>query len=129
MFHVSWHTQFWSYYIMTAFDNESLSYADPADIAANKWKAICSYLGILILIPLLLGGDSAFAKFHAKQGLNVFLLYLISGVVSYIPFLPFDGLISGIAYFSAIIFSIIGIINVLQGKMSSLPFIGHIRIL
>lgn len=114
---------------MTAFDNESLSYADPADIASNKWKAICSYLGILILIPLLLGGDSAFAKFHAKQGLNVFLLYLISGVVSYIPFLPFDGLISGIAYFSAIIFSIIGIINVLQGKMSVLPFIGHIRIL
>jgi len=114
---------------MSAFDNETISYADSSDIAANKWKALCSYLGILVIIPLLLGGNSEFAKFHSKQGLNVFLLYLLSTVVSYIPLLPFDGLISGIAYFAAIIFSIIGIINVLQGKLNPLPLIGHIRIL
>ncbi len=113
---------------MSAFENDYLSNADPTDIAANKWKALCSYLGILVLIPLLLGGNSDFARFHSKQGLNVFLLYLISMVVSYIPLLPFDGLISGIAYFAAIIFSIIGIINVLQGKMSPLPLIGYIRL-
>lgn len=114
---------------MSAFDNETISYADSSDISANKWKALCSYLGILVIIPLLLGGNSEFAKFHSKQGLNVFLLYLLSTVVSYIPLLPFDGLISGIAYFAAIIFSIIGIINVLQGKVNPLPLIGHIRIL
>jgi len=113
---------------MSSFEQDEILFADPADISSNKIKALCAYLGILILIPLLLGGDSSFAKFHAKQGLNVFLLYVLSSVVSYVPLLPFDGLISGVAYVSAIVFSIIGIINVLQGKMKRLPLIGHIHL-
>ncbi|MFM7158135.1 MAG: DUF4870 domain-containing protein [Bacteroidota bacterium] len=113
---------------MSSFDEYGNGSASPSDISTNKWKAVCSYLGILILIPLLLGGDSTFAKYHAKQGLNVFILYVLSGIVSYIPFLPFDGLISGVAYFSALILSIIGIINAVQGNMKPLPLIGHIRI-
>ena len=113
---------------MSSFQEDEIAYANPSDISSNKWKAICAYLGILILIPLFLGGDSSFAKYHVKQGLNVCLLYVLSSVASYIPLLPFDGFISGLAYLSAIIFSIIGIINVLQGNMKPLPLIGHIRI-
>ena len=53
---------------MSSFDEFGNGSASPSDISTNKWKAVCSYLGILILIPLLLGGDSTFAKYHAKQG-------------------------------------------------------------
>jgi uncharacterized membrane protein len=114
---------------MSAFDQDEIEYADQQDIASNKFMAICAYLGILILIPLLLGKHSRFASFHAKQGINVFLIYVLSGIVSYIPFLPFDGIISGIAYVAAIVFSILGILNVMRGSMKRLPIIGDFRLL
>ena len=114
---------------MSAFDQNEIEFADEQDIASNKFMAICAYLGILVLIPLILGKHSRFASFHAKQGINVFLIYVLSGIVSYIPLLPFDGIISGIAYVTAIIFSILGILNVLRGAMKRLPIIGDFRLL
>ena len=114
---------------MSSFHSEEIECADPQDIASNKFMAICSYLGILVLIPLLLAKQSTFATFHARQGVNVFLLYVLSSIVSYIPFLPFDGMISGIAYVAAIVFSIIGILNAAKGRMKRLPIIGDIRFL
>jgi len=106
-----------------------VEFADPQDIASNKFMAICAYLGILVLIPLLLAKQSTFATFHARQGVNVFLLYVLSSIVSYIPFLPFDGMISGLLYVAAIIFSIIGVINAGKGHMKRLPIIGDLRLL
>ena len=41
----------------------------PQDIAQNKAMAILAYLGILVLIPIFAAKNSAFAKFHANQGL------------------------------------------------------------
>lgn len=114
---------------MSSFGQDELDSADPSDITSNKFMGICAYLGILILIPLLLAKQSTFASFHVRQGINVFLLYVLSGIVSYIPLLPFDGMISGLAYIAAIIFSIIGIINAAKGKMKKLPIIGEIRLL
>jgi len=114
---------------MSSFNNDEFEFADPQDIASNKFKAICAYLGILVLIPLLLAKQSTFATFHARQGINVFLLYVLSSIVSYIPFLPFDGIISGLVYVAAIIFSIIGVINAGKGNMRRLPIIGDLRLL
>ena len=62
---------------MSTFNNDEFEFADPQDIASNKFMAICSYLGILVLIPLLLAKQSTFATFHARQGINVFLLYVL----------------------------------------------------
>lgn len=114
---------------MSSFHNDEFEFADPQDIASNKFKAICAYLGILVLIPLLFAKQSTFATFHARQGINVFLLYVLSSIVSYIPFLPFDGMVSGLVYVAAIIFSIIGVINVGKGNMKRLPIIGYVRLL
>lgn len=103
---------------------EEYTFSGSQDIASNKIKALCAYLGILVLIPLTLGRDSAFASFHAKQGVNIFLLYVLSGIVSYIPLLRIDGMISGLFSLAACIFSILGIINVIKGRMKPLPCIG-----
>lgn len=85
------------------------------DIEENKLIAVLSYLGILFLIPLLAKKDSPYAQFHAKQGMVLFILSLFL----VIPFLNF---LIGIVF---LILWIIGIINVLSGKMAELPLIGQ----
>ena len=47
--------------------------ADPvqADIEKNKPMAILAYLSWLVLIPVLLGRKSKFARYHANQGLVI----------------------------------------------------------
>ena len=112
---------------MNSFHNDSI--ADPSDIDNNKFMAVLSYLGILVLIPLIAAKQSPYARFHATQGVNVLLVYISSSVITYIPFLPFDGLLSTALYVFAFILSIIGIINALKGEMKPLPLIGHLRVL
>lgn len=85
--------------------------------------AILSYLGILFLIPLLVRRDDDFCQYHAKQGLILFIAELITCSIAWIPLLGwFIGLCAWIVW---LVFSIIGIMNVLQGKKKLLPGIGQ----
>ena len=95
---------------------------DAKDVEENKGITILSYIGILCLIPLLSKKESKFAQFHAKQG----LVLLICEVVTYILFvIPFVGWFLGfIASIVWLIFAIMGIVNVVGGKMKELPLIG-----
>lgn len=51
------------------------------DIEANKTLAALSYAWILCLVPLLGRRDSKFAQFHAKQGLVLFIIEIIAGLI------------------------------------------------
>jgi len=83
---------------------------------------ILSYLGILFLVPLIASKDNAFAQFHAKQGLVLFIAEVATMMIVWIPFLGwFVGMICWIIW---VILSITGIINVLNGKQVPLPIIG-----
>lgn len=55
---------------------------DPGDIEQNKVMALLSYLGILVLVPLLAAKELRFARFHANQGL-VLLIALVGWSVVY----------------------------------------------
>jgi uncharacterized membrane protein len=88
------------------------------DVQDDKALAILCYLGILILIPLILKPKSEFIKFHSKQGIVLLIGWLI-GVVLY----PFLGL-GFLVHVAMVIFSILGIMNVLEGKKKDLPFVG-----
>ena len=112
---------------MSSFHDGSIL-PDPVDVQSNKFMAILSYLGILVLIPLFAAKNSQYARFHVSQGVNVLLLYIISTTVSYIPLLPFDGFISWIVNMIALVFSILGIINAVRGEMKPLPIIGGLKI-
>ena len=97
---------------------------DPQDVQDNKLMAALSYLGILVLVPLLAKKDSPFCQFHAKQGLILLISWIVIGVVSVIPIL---GWIIGIlGSILLVIFFIIGIINALSGKAKELPLIGQL---
>lgn len=100
---------------------------DPADVSKNKVFAILSYFGILFILPLLCCKDSAYGRFHANQGLLLFLLEIAAAVLGLIPLAGW--VLSLLLYLSALIFFIIGLASAAQGTMTPLPLLGSIRII
>jgi uncharacterized membrane protein len=86
--------------------------------------ALISYMGILFIIPYLRKEKDEFAKFHAKQGLVLFLAEIATWAVFMIPFLGIlAGNLIGLLW---VILSVIGIINVVNNKKEKLPLIGDL---
>lgn len=95
---------------------------DPEDIKKNKIYAILAYIGILVVIPIFAAKDSKFARFHANQGLIIFLIELVASIFLKKWLLGIIGMI-------LFIFAVMGIIYAVQGKAKELPLIGNIKIL
>ena len=94
---------------------------------SNKLVAAISYIWILFLVPLFAAKDDAFARYHANQGLVLFLVSIVIGIIGLIPLVgTIIALIGGIVTF---VFMILGIINALKGEMKPLPLIGGIQII
>lgn len=106
---------------------------DANDICRSRGLAWLSYLGILFLIPLLVNRESSFSKFHANQGLLLFMIELVLSVVlrilSLIPVVRWFALILNILYIPVLILMIVGIINAVQGRAGRLPVIGNIELI
>ena len=100
---------------------------DPEDINKNKIFAILAYLGILVLVPIFAAKDSKFAKFHANQGLLLFIAEIAGSVISIIPIL--GTLVSFVVSIACFALAIIGIINAAKGEAKELPVIGKYEIL
>lgn len=89
----------------------------------QKLFGALSYLGILVLIPLLLKKDDSFIQWHAKQGLVVLIGQLIALVIMIIPI--FGWVIGPIASFILFILAIIALVNALLGNQWQIPVIGQ----
>ena len=114
---------------------------DSKDIEENTAMGVLAYLSILVLIPLLAAPKSKFARYHTNQGLILFILELITGVLQ--GFLHFmftavvdvhavDIIFSIIFYLIDLVYLlliILGIVNVVQGKAKQLPIIGKFKII
>jgi len=101
-------------------ENKSMAPAgDSKDVEENKIFAVLSYLGVLVIVPLLAKKDSKFAMFHAKQGLVLMIGWVISWLLSFV----FIGFILDVIM---IVFSIWGIVNAATGKFAKLPVIGDL---
>lgn len=106
--------------------------ADDAD--KNKIFGILAYLSFLCFVPIIVAKDSPYAKYHANQGLVLFLAEFATILItSAFVFIPFLGII---VYFLHLILSlvflavsILGIINAAAGKCVPLPVIGGIKLL
>lgn len=109
------------------------------DVQQNKVFGILAYLGILFLIPLLAAPDSQYAKFHANQGIVLFITELILGacigimsaILAFIPILGWimAALISAAIGILILVMAILGIVNACSGEPKKLPIIGGITIL
>lgn len=103
----------------------------------DKVFGVLSYIGFLWIIPLV-AGKTEYTRFHANQGLVLFLaeivLGIVVGIVSFIlAFIPFVGWIGGLlgtaVSILSLVFMILGIVNAAQGEMKELPVIGGIKII
>ena len=101
--------------------------ADTADVEQNKVMAIVAYF--LFFVPLLTAKDSAFAKYHANQGLILLLFSVLVNVVGgVIPVLGWF-VILPLGALAVIVLLIMGVMNAANGQMKPLPLIGGISIL
>jgi len=87
------------------------------DVEENKVLAAISYLWIISLIILLVKKESAFAKFHAKQGL---ILWIASTILWIIPWV---GWALNIVVF---VFIVIGFTKAISGKWWNVPGVGQL---
>lgn len=99
----------------------------PEDISSNKIVALLAYIGILFIVPLVAAPNSPYAKFHANQGLLLFLFNIAVGIVSIIPVLGW--IVGVVGSVVSVIFFILGIVNAIKGQAKELPLIGKYRII
>ena len=112
---------------------------DPNDVQQNKVLSLFAYIGILFLIPLLAAPNSRFARFHANQGLVLFLFDIAGGIAigiltAIFIWVPVAGtiiitILSAAVYLCLLAAMIMGIVNAATGKAKELPLIGKIKII
>jgi uncharacterized membrane protein len=130
-------------------NQQQFSQADPvSDAQANKLMAILAY--IIFFIPLLTGDHkkSPFVRYHANQGIVLFISAIAWGIVygilstilAALLFNPYAWgtglgvygivmLILGLLWIVPSALCILGIVHAATGKMKPLPVIGRIKIL
>lgn len=79
-----------------------------------------SYLGALFILPLIFAADSEFAKFHAKQGIKLFVFGILCKILTAV--VPVAGLINLFQFY--LIYK--GMSAALNNKMDELPVIGKL---
>ena len=113
--------------------------ADPADAEQGKVMSIIAYIGILCFIPILTGDykKSPFVKFHTNQGVVLFITVVAANIASWILRIILGAirlwslisLVSTVVWIGVLVLVILGIINVVNGRMRPLPVIGKFQII
>lgn len=111
---------------------------DQQDINDNKIISILSYISILVLIPIFAVPGSKFTRFHANQGLLLFVLEIALGIVKIV----LGTILAVISWRLAsivnilvildiafLVLAVIGIVNAANGVAKELPIIGKFKIL
>ncbi len=115
-------------------------------IDETKGMAVLSYLGILAFIPYIWGPNTKFVKFHARQGMNLLLIWVGYSILYNLLILVRIPVYTGRWYVSTvtpwyiylflslaglfvITLSIIGISNVIKGEEKEIPFVNKIKII
>ena len=119
---------------------------DP-DVQRHRGIAVLGY--IFFVIPLVLAPNSKFARFHANQGLLIFILWclavigtvvltvgwhMMQNVLATIPILSFFfGCFANVIPFflivGVIVLTIMGIVHAANGEKTELPLLGHLALI
>ncbi|QQS16036.1 MAG: DUF4870 domain-containing protein [Candidatus Moraniibacteriota bacterium] len=92
---------------------------------SKAWAAL-SYIGALVIFPLITKQDDNFVLFHAKQGIVLVFFGIGFSVIANISFEVGALPITIGVWVVSLIFSIIGIANCVRGKETKLPIIGNL---
>ena len=111
---------------------------DQADITNNKAMGILAYLGPLVFIPMFAAKGSKFARFHANQGLTLFIACgawsIVYSILNWIILaiswrLYFISGIIGLCSLVFLVLAVLGIVNAANGRAKELPVIGKFKFL
>lgn len=111
---------------------------DQADITNNKAMGILAYLGPLVFIPMFAAKGSKFARFHANQGLTLFIACvawsIVYSILNWIILaiswrLFFISSIIGLCSLVFLVLAVLGIVNASNGRAKELPVIGKFKFL
>jgi len=96
--------------------------AAPGELSQSSQNLMSAvaYLGLLFLVPLIFGGDKAYTRFHARQGIRLFLFGIAADVLA--ALLPIGWILS----LARVYFIFKGMSAALNGRMEPLPYIGTI---
>ncbi|MDR2515075.1 MAG: hypothetical protein LBD02_07725 [Christensenellaceae bacterium] len=97
------------------------------DTGNEKVLALLAYFGFLFLVPMLAAPNSHFCRYHANQGLVLFLFEIALGIVGVIPIL--GSIVAIVGSIFGVVCFVMGIINALKGEEKPLPLIGGITII
>lgn len=82
----------------------------------SNLMAALSYVWILSVVMLIIKKDDEFVKFHAKQGLILF-------IVSFVGVIP---VIGWFVWLGVVVLDIIGFIKALSGERYKVPVVGDL---
>ena len=105
--------------------NQSQTPGAKPPVSQNTVMAILSYIGPLVIVSYMLAKDEPFVKFHVKQGLLLFIGWVVLWILSGMFFWNFFFIVQ-LLNLALLIYAIIGIVNAASGKESELPFIGSL---
>jgi uncharacterized membrane protein len=93
----------------------------------NKWICVLAY--IIFFVPLLVDGENEEYKFHANQGLNLFILAVaISIIGSLVPVVGWF-IILPLGELFCFLLAIMGMVNAYNQKMKELWIIGKYKLI
>jgi len=107
-------------------EQENTTLFSKEDIEKNKVISALAYF--IFFLPLIACSDSPYGKFHANQGLMLFITAVVGNII--LGIIPFLGWIL-LPIYSLLMFilAILGLVNALNGKAEELPVIGTYRII
>ena len=92
----------------------------------RRGMAAISYLGVLCLIPLIFAKDSAFAQYHAKQGLVLAIIGIVVRMLADLLWrVPFGGALTSLVYIALLVITIMGILKALKGEKFEIPMVSE----
>lgn len=97
--------------------------SEPKQISNSTVMGVLSYIGPLVIVAYLTSKDDPFVKFHIKQGLVLFAIEVALWVIQ-LTFWQLWMITSAIRL-GAVILSIVGIVNVIQGQQKEIPLVGQ----
>ena len=123
-------------YFKKIFKVDDYTYeCDQSDIDANTNYSYLAYLGILVIIPFIVARKSKYAMFHACQGLLNSIFFVVYLAVVSICSLMVNNFLSAvimlichILILTFPIFAIVGIVNVIRKKATTLPLFGRLKL-
>ncbi|MBF0429537.1 MAG: hypothetical protein HQL94_11490 [Magnetococcales bacterium] len=89
---------------------------------STRIMALLSYFGVLSLVPLIMNRDDAYVRFHARQGVILWMWEVIAIYTLLVPGL--GNLFFRFSSFACLALSVVGVISVLLGRAWKFPVVG-----